>query len=80
MKSFDKMCRFCGNEDDLKQFKNKYICKECRFKVNMETRIKYYLKRLGFIIFISCMLACAEALAVLLNQFNRIIILNKMCF
>lgn len=66
MKSNDKICRFCGSESDLEQFKNKYICKECRFKVNMETRIKYYLKRLGFIILISCWLACAEVLAVLL--------------
>ena len=66
MKSNDKICRFCGSESDLEQFTNKYVCKKCRFKVNMETRIKYYLKRLGFIILISCWLACAEALAVLL--------------
>ena len=37
-----KICRFCGNEDDLEQFKNKYVCKECRTKVNKETRKKYY--------------------------------------
>ena len=66
MKSNDKICRFCGSEIDLEQFTNKFVCKECRFKVNMETRIKYYLKRLGFIILISCWLACAEVLAVLL--------------
>ena len=35
-------------------------------EVKAETRIKYYLKRLGFIILISCWLAGAEALAVLL--------------
>lgn len=66
IKMISKMCKFCGSESDLEQFTNKYVCKKCRFKVNMETRIKYYLKRLGFIILISCSLACAEALAVLL--------------
>ena len=61
-----KICRFCGNEDDLEQFKNKYVCKECRTKVNKETRKKYYQNRLESIISISGLLACAEALAVLL--------------
>ena len=64
IKMISKMCKFCGSESDLEQFTNKYVCK--KFKVNMETRIKYYLKRLGFIILISCWLAGAEALAVLL--------------
>lgn len=29
IKPLEKKCTFCGNENDLKPFKDKYICKDC---------------------------------------------------